>query len=158
MSIVTIKSNLVFLVGLLAFATASAAELTEEAVREIISKVEKASNSQNIQGISDVLSNNFEIEGYITRYGQKEFSKKSKQEYLQMLKDGWAIYTHYESNVSNIVIKIKNNKAFVTSNVSESATYQGRTMTAHSKQEVTLEVVNGVLLVTKIFSDTIVKD
>lgn len=156
--VITTKNNITFLLCLLFFTTASASELSESAVKKIILNVEKSSEKKNIEGIAEALSDNFEMKSYVSFRGEKHFSKKSKQEYLQILKAVWTIYTHYESTVSNTVIKIKNNKAYVTSDVKESATHQGRTMIAHSKQEAIIEMINNTPLITSIASNVIVKD
>ena len=50
--------------------------------------------------------------------------------------------------------EIKNNKALVSAVVQESMIYQGQNMSGSTKEEVTIELVDGKPLVTKVIRHT----
>ena len=136
--------------GLLLMTVSNAAELTEETAKQVISRVDNAVNELNSKAVGDALSDNVSITININMKGQKQVMKPSKQEYISMLEQGWAQYTNYKYNRSNAVVKIIGNKAFVTGDVSESMTVHGQNISGTSKEETTIELVNGQLLITEV--------
>ena len=156
------KTNSLLIILLGSFcALCFASELTEDAVQEVVTTIDSSMKNKNLQGVADCLSSDVEIVShvnFINLQGGNEINTRSKQEYIDMIKEGWDKYTHYTYNVSNVVIKISNNKALVTSDIEESATYQGRTLIANSKQKVTVEIIEGEPLVTKMVMDISVKE
>lgn len=133
---------------------ASAATLTEAAVKEFIEKVDHAAVTLNANEISDALSNDAVIIMNIKMQGQDHVMKPSKNEYITMLQQGWSTYENYKYAKSNVIIKIQGNIAFVTANVKESMTVQGKDVTGESKEEVTIELINGKPLITKVVGYT----
>jgi hypothetical protein len=67
-----------------------------------------------------------------------------------MLKQGWAQYKKYKYSRSNVRIEIRDNKAIVTADVRESMTIQGQNISGESKEEVTIELVDGIPLITEV--------
>lgn len=85
----------------------------------------------------------------INMQGQKHVMKPGKTEYISMVQQGWSSYSNYTYSKSDVVIKMQGDKSFVTNNVSESMTVQGSKMSGESKEEVTIELVNGKPLITR---------
>lgn len=130
--------------------TSAASELTEDAVKNIILKVDSAVSTLNAQKVADTMSSNVEITMYMSIQGKNQVIRPSKKEYLAMLQQGWDMYKNYKYNRSSLEIHIKNNKALVTAHVNESMTVQGQQISAESKEEVTIELVGGNPLITKV--------
>ena len=129
---------------------ANASGLTEDSVKALIAKVDKAVITLNSSEISDLLSNNVVIIMNINMQGKDHVMKPNKQEYISMLKEGWATYTNYTYKKSNTIIKIKGETATVTANIKESMTVQGQDISGETKEEVTIKLVDGKPLVTKV--------
>ena len=145
----TLQSCL-FIITLFITSFASAENLTEESVKNLISRVDNAVNSLNADEIAATMSDNIVIIMNITMQGQKQVLKPSKQEYIALLKQGWAAYQNYKYSKSNMKITLNNNKALVTANVKESMTIQGQNISGSSREEVTIELVNNKPMITAI--------
>ncbi len=150
--ILRIVKLLIFVFVLSVFTNSSAAELTEEAVKNLISKVDSAVNALNVQGVADALGSDVEIIMHISSQGQSQVIRPSKQEYLAMLEQGWAMFTDYKFSRSNLVIEMQENKAFVTVDTRESMIFQGQKISGQSKEEFTIEIVNGAPLVAGVIT------
>lgn len=141
--------NGIFLFLTLVVATGSyGSELTEESVKQIMSRLDKAANDRNAQAVAKELSNNVSITLNISMRGQKQVLKPSKQRYISMLQQGWAKYSDYEYSRSNMKIAIKGDKALVSAVVHESMTVHGRNVSGSAKEEVIIELVDGKPIVT----------
>ncbi len=99
-----------------------------------------------------LFSDDVEILRHVELRGKKWLEKQSKEEYLQMLTKGWKVFSDYKFARSNTSIFIKNGEAFVTSNVEEYVRFQQQRMKSTSQQEVTVEVIRGKPLITKMVS------
>lgn len=143
------------LLSLVAVTTSSyASELTKETVKQVISRVDNAVNDLNAKAVGEEMSSDVSITMNISIQGQTQIMKPSKQEYIAMLEQGWALYTNYKYNRSNMVIKIKSDKAYITADVQESMTIQGQNISGTSKEETIIELVNGKPLVTAVTAHT----
>jgi phosphoribosylformimino-5-aminoimidazole carboxamide ribonucleotide (ProFAR) isomerase len=140
--------------SLAALTSACAPSLTEESAKQVISKIDNAVNTLNAQEVANALSDDVELILNINVQGQIQVLRPSKQEYIAMLQQGWAKSTNYEYSRSNMEIKIQGNKAFVSTNVKESMTVQGQNISGESKEEVTIELINGSPLITKVIGYT----
>jgi len=133
---------------------AAAGSLTETDVKGLIAKADKAAVTLNASDLASTLSDDVIIIMNINMQGQKHVMKPSKTEYISMVQQGWTTYSNYTYSKSDVVIKMQDDKAFVTSKVSESMTVQGSTMSGESKEEVTIELVNGRPLITRMVGYT----
>ena len=134
--------------------TAYATELTEKTVRQVISKVDHAVNELSARAVAEQLSGSVSITINISIQGQKQVMTPSKQEYVSMLEQGWAQYTNYKCSRSNVVTKIKHDKAYVSADIQESMTIHGQYLSGASKEEVIIELVNGKPLITEMVGYT----
>jgi hypothetical protein len=141
----------IFLFLSLAVATSAyAAELTEETVKQVISRIDKAVNDRNANALAKELSNNASIKINISVKGRKRAMTASKRRYISILEQSWAQYSDYNYSRSNMTMTIKNNKALVSVVVQESMVLQGQNVSGSTKEEVTIELVDGKPLVTKV--------
>lgn len=128
--------------------------LTEKSVRGLISQIDKAVVSMNADHVGEALSDNVSITMNISTGGQKSVLMPSKHEYLTMLKEGWSQCTNYKYNRTNLKISLIGNKALITSDIYESMTVQGQNISGTTKEEATVELINGNPRITKIVGYT----
>ena len=140
--------------SLFASAISFASDLTEESVKSLLSKIDNAVANLNAAEVSKALSDNVIITINITMQGQTQVMRPSKQEYIAMLEEGWSMYENYKYSKSNVKIKIQGSKAFVSADVRESMTVQGQNIAGESKEEITIELINGKPLITNMVGYT----
>ena len=140
--------------SLFTLSTSYAADITEENVNALMSKIDNAIVSLNVDEVSKTLSDSVTITMNISMQGKTQVLRPSKKEYMAMLQQGWSMYTNYKYNRSNVKINIQGNKALVSADVKESMTVQGQNITGKSKEEITLEVINGKTLITSVVGYT----
>ena len=140
--------------SLFASAISFASDLTEESVKSLLSKIDNAVANLNAAEVSKALSDNVIITINITMQGQSQVMRPSKQEYIAMLEEGWSMYENYKYSKSNVKIKIQGSKAFVSADVRESMTVQGKNIAGESKEEITIELINGKPLITNMVGYT----
>ncbi len=140
--------------SLFASAISFASDLTEESVKSLLSKIDNAVANLNAAEVSKALSDNVIITINITMQGQTQVMRPSKQEYIAMLEEGWSMYENYKYRKSNVKIKIQGSKAFVSADVRESMTVQGQNIAGESKEEITIELINGKPLITNMVGYT----
>ena len=104
--------------------------------------------------VASTLSDDVEIIANVNMQGQNHVMKPTKQAYIASLKEAWAMYKNYQYSKSNVVLTMQEDKAVVTATVNESMVVQGRTMSAVSKEIVTVKLVNGQLKITKVVGHT----
>jgi len=129
-------------------------DLTEEIVRGVVTKMERAVDNRDIDGFSEALSDDVTIVMNIRMRGQTQVLRPSKQEYVSMLEQSWSVSKNYKYSRSNLKIDIQGNRAVVTADVSESMTVQGRNISAETHEEVTIKMVNSKPLVTNVIGHT----
>jgi len=147
------KAIFMFL-SLVAATSSYGAELTEASVNQVISRLDKAINDQNADAVAKELSNDVSIKINISMKGRQQTMTASKRRYISMLEQSWAKYSDYKYSRSNMTTEIKNNKALVSAVVQESMIFQGQNMSGSTKEEVTIELVDGNPLVTKVIGHT----
>jgi len=147
------KSSLL-ICALLISSLSYAEGLTEKSVIGLISQIDKAIASMNADQVGDALSDNVSITLNFTAGGQKSVLRPSKHEYMKLLKEGWSQYGNYKYNRTNPKISLTGNKALITADIYESMTVQGQTISGNSKEEITVELINGNPRITKIVGYT----
>ena len=129
--------------------------INESAVRDILAEVDQAILDKNAHGIAKHLSDDVSITMNLSMGGNNQTIKLTKSEYIQSMKKSWTAYQDYIYQKKNVVIDIVNgSKAIVKADVFESMTVQGQTISANTREESTIEVVNGRPLFTRIVGDT----
>ncbi len=124
--------------------------LTEELVRSVISELDDATENMDANVFSDALSDDVKIVITINFQGQSQVIRPSKQEYIVMLEEGWAEASNYEYTRSNLKIDMQGNKALVTAIIRESMTVRGRNMNTRTFEKVTMKLIDGKPLITKV--------
>jgi len=139
----------VFFLVIISFATlvscsSSYDSLTEEIVRGVISELDAATENMDADPFSDALSDDVKIVITINMQGQSQVIRPL------LLEEGWAEASNYEYTRTNLKIDIQGDKAFITAIIRESMTVRGRTMNTRTHEKVTMELINGKPLITKV--------
>lgn len=140
----------IFCFSLLFSIYATAGDLTESQVKQMLERIEVAVQHLDAAAIGRQLADNVVIEVTVNAQGQSQVIQLEKQQYLQLLQTGWASYEDYDYSQTINSIEVKGNKAYISSNSVETITMQGKTVEAGSREESVIELINGVPLVTEI--------
>lgn len=147
--------NLIALIfGILLSIETMASDLTLPQINSVLERVDQAINSHDADALAKELSNEVKITMQFDIPGQKQVMQPSKSEYVDMLKQGWAQYSNYKYAKSNVKIELNGAKAFVSDDVTESMDIQGQHLSAHSREEVIIEIINDQPLITSIVGHT----
>lgn len=140
----------IFCFSLLFSIYATAGDLTESQVKQMLERIEVAVQNLDAAAIGRQLADDVFIEVTVNAQGQSQVIQLEKQQYLQLLQTGWASYEDYDYSQTINSIEVKGNKAYISSNSVETITMQGKTIEAGSKEASVIELINGVPLVTEI--------
>ena len=140
----------IFCFSLLFSIYATAGDLTESQVKQMLERIEVAVQNLDAAAIGRQLADDVFIEVTVNAQGQSQVIQLEKQQYLQLLQTGWASYEDYDYSQTINSIEVKGNKAYISSNSVETMTIQGKTVEAGSKEASVIELINGVPLVTEI--------
>ncbi|MDH5570429.1 MAG: hypothetical protein OEY89_01610 [Gammaproteobacteria bacterium] len=144
--------SIFFFLTLLSFSAFTHAETVNEAsVNKFMNTIDQATADKDANAVINYMSNDVEIIMNINTGGQKQVINPSRDKYLEMLKQGWAVYKNYEYSRTNTKITIASpRKAFVSSDINESMVINEQIIKGHSKEKMVLELVNDRILITKI--------
>ena len=135
--------------------TCFAEGIDENTVEDIMAGIEQAILDKDVNGIARYLSDDVSITVTFSIGDQDQVAKLTKAEYVSALRETWAAYQNYVYEKTNVVIDIVNgSKAVVKSDVSESMTIHNQTISANSREEATVEMINGKPLFTRIVAHT----
>lgn len=130
--------------------SSQASGLTEQAVKQVIGRMDDAAKSLNVQAVAGVLADNARITVHMGAMGGGQVMNLSKQQYIVALQQGWSLYANYRYSRGDTAINLQGEKAVVSYRAKEFMTVQGQSISATSKQEVTIELVRGKPLVTRL--------
>lgn len=91
----TIKSFL-FIFTIFFSVFTNAENLTESDVQNLLDRIDTAVINLDADAVANTLSENVNITINITAMGQTQVMNPSKQEYISMLDQGWAMYENYK--------------------------------------------------------------
>lgn len=128
--------------------TSFAVELSEANIHKLLNDADTAITNGDIDGYASLLSDDARFILKFIMQGRQQALPYSKSRYINIVRESLAAMDEYAYTTSNLVIKIMDNKATATGDVTELITINGRTTIAESTSEVTIEVVNGALLFT----------
>jgi len=140
--------------GLLVSSHASAADLTEAAIHKLIAEADRSIAHQSADGIEKLFSDKARITLHMSAQGQSQTATLSKPEYIASLRQSWGMYDSYEYNRSGLNVTLHGNQAFVTDTITEAIRVQGQSLTAVTKEEVTVELVGGKPMITNVVGYT----
>jgi hypothetical protein len=142
------------LLTLLSITSLSAEKLTKSSIKNMISNMDKAASKRDVVSISRYMHPNAVIKMHVTISGKEQEMQINKQQYIQLLTQGLQAATTYEHETSNVKIRISNKKAFVSMEITETVGINGRTQVGESQENMTIELINGHLMVTEISAYT----
>lgn len=147
-----LKTGFLLLV-LLASATIQAVELNEANINQFLDEVDTTISELDIDSYEKFISDDAKYIVTFIFQGRRQAMPYSKKRYIREIRKVLPSMEDYQQSRSNTEIKITDNKAIVTALISTSATINSRTRSTKSESEVTIEVVNDKLLITKLVGD-----
>ena len=132
-------------------------KVTEKNISEILSGIDKAVASKNVNGIVANISNTAKIEVEDVASGKSmSFTKETYQKYTE---DGFRILNNYKSSRTNPQITIASNgeSATATDVVDESVTINGKPMATSTAESATFGLENGKVVITAIKGSITIK-
>ena len=142
----------IFFLALLSFSTLIQAELLNEAtINKMMNNIDKAIANKNADSIVSYMSNNVEIIMNINMGDKKQVINPTREKYIEMLKQGFAVYKNYEYSRTNVNIRLGSpRKAFVSTDINESMVVNEQVIKGHSKEKIVIDLVEGKPIITKI--------
>lgn len=128
--------------------TALAADLTRSQVDAFISRADVAINNFDADTLIKDFSDNVKITFNFHFHGQTQVMQPSKAEYVALLKEGWAQLSNYQYSRSNLNVELQGKRAVITCDITESMDVNGQHLETIASEEVTVELINGKILVT----------
>jgi hypothetical protein len=126
--------------------------ITEDDIWHIMDEVEIATLDKDIDGIMKHLAPSVVIRVTVeTPYGPQRV-KRSREEYKQETLNMWLMISHHEYRRENEELKISDDGqvAVVETDIIERHVVHGQTVDTTTYERVTLEIIDGQILVTKI--------
>lgn len=149
-----LSKTILLVASLVLSAVCAADELTEPAVRALIAKSDAAIAARDVAAIGALLSEGIVIQLTIHAGGKTQKVEMRKPEYMKSLADGYAQYSDFTYQRSDVTIVVEADKATATSQVTESMKVGRQTMRATTDEVTTLQLVDGKLLVTKVVGES----
>jgi ketosteroid isomerase-like protein len=123
---------------------------TEAEVRALIDRADRAALAQDIDTVASALSDAVQLSGTLSAEGTVvERFAYDKRAYLAALRESWAIASGATFRRSNLRIVVSGDVATATSDVAGTATVAGGTLRTQGRETVTIERVNGALVMTR---------
>jgi hypothetical protein len=136
--------------ALLGSAPLFAAELTVAAVKAYTAKVDAAIARRDVNAVLEAIAEDARISVTVSMQGQPQTMRMSKSQYGQMLQLAWGAVSNYSNKRSNEKISIDGAEATVTADIAESMVINGQQVGSRSREQATVEYINGKLVATKI--------
>jgi len=150
--IIAFLAMILCLIALNACRESSSISITEDTLWNIMDEVEDATVNKDIDGVMKYLAPSVVIHVTVSSpYGPHKVPM-SREEYRKETLKAWAMTSDYEYSHENEDIKISDDGqvAVVETDVVESYVMEGRTINTTTHERITLQVVDGEILVTRI--------
>jgi len=130
----------------------SAETLTKESVSDLLTKVEESVQARNPELLVSYFTDNVEVTMVMPK-NMGGTLKANKQQYKEMLKQGWAMPGKYTYEVRDIKITVsKDSKSAVVTDLTvESIEIGGQKIESKSRERIEVVVQNGKPLIQKIY-------
>ncbi len=145
MKVFTMFASLMFAVALPGHADA----LSKETVQALISKSDQAISKKDIAALASLISETAKISLSMPTASGRQVTNLSKAGYINSLRQIWPLASNYNYRRENLNISLENGKAIVSADVAESMVLHGQYMSSTSSETVTIELVDGKPLITR---------
>jgi hypothetical protein len=132
-------------------------KITEKNISEILSEIDKAVATKDVNGIVANVSNTVKIELEDVASGKSmAFTKETYQKYLE---EGFKVITDYKTSRTNpqIIIAPNGESATAADIVDESVTINGKPMAMSTAESATFGLENGKVVITAIKGSMTIK-
>lgn len=131
-------------------AWAHAGSISEQDVKDLMARADRAIATKNADELAGLLSNSARINLAISQNGSVQKMNLDKPGYMNLVKRAWSAIEDYRYERSNVKISINGNTATVTNDAHESMKVQGQRLSSDSKETTVLVVEQGKLMVSRV--------
>ncbi len=135
---------------LISSANCIATELNKENIEALLAGVDAAMLDADMDALSDLMTDDARFIVKFIIQGRYQALPYSKDRYIKALKQVMPEIEDYTVNRSDLKIDFTGDQALVTTTLDETATVNGRNITAQSEEQATVAVINGKLLITRL--------
>jgi hypothetical protein len=116
--------------------------------------VDYAISRRDASGLARFLSDTLTVIANVRASGQDQKLTMNKSNYIDSLKEGWAVATDYQYKRTNTKVTLSGPaKAVVTATISETVTVQGQTIRSTSTETAVIELVGGKPMITSVVAN-----
>ena len=135
-------------------AVANAQSLTEKTIKNLIAKADQAIVDKDVKGLGKLMSDSAVFTINLSTGAGTRREKMNKAQYLDNLNYTWTATSNYSYRRNNERISISGNMGTVTADVKEGMVMNGQYVRMNSVETATIELVNGVPLITKVTANS----
>ena len=137
--------------GILSLASlAQAQAITEPQVKHLLTQMDQAIASRNVDGVTRWLADDVRVSGTLEVGGQQKSFAYGKDEYAKSLFDTWGAASHYTYKRDNQIIRVKGGSAVVTADITEQTQIGRQLIKAHTQETATVELRKGQARITRV--------
>ncbi len=145
---------------LLSLQAQAADRITDEQIQQVINATDAAAMNRDSAGIGEYLSDSFRK---IIEFRHKKWMAKvkvRKDQYLEIIDEGWANSGEYDYQRDDIEIHISPDglSGLSHSTVTENVVLDGEKMTSKFREYATYELENGRTVITRVSGHTLLGD
>lgn len=139
--------------AVITFTPSYAAEIPEASVNSLIAQFEKAATDRDSEIVQDLISEDATMSGTVTMNGVKWTFQMNKAQFMESLKESWALADKYSYELKNFKVQISDGETTITSNLIEKIQIGKNVFTSNAIESTVVDLVNGKLQITKATAD-----
>ena len=129
---------------------AQAQAITEAQVKSLLTQMDQAIASRNVDGVTRWLTEDARVSGTIDIGGQKQSFAYGKDEYAKLLFDTWGSSSQYSYKRENQVIRIQGSSAVVTADIKEQTQIGRQLIKTQTQESAVVELRKGQPRITRV--------
>ena len=129
---------------------AQAQGITEAQVKSLLTQMDQAIASRNVDGVTRWLADDARVSGTMEVGGQQKSFAYNKDEYAKSLFDTWGASSQYIYKRENQVIRIQGGSAVVTADIKEQTQIGRQLIKTQTQESATVELRKGQPRITRV--------
>ena len=129
---------------------AQAQAVTETQVKNLLTQMDQAIASRNVDGVTRWLADDVRASGTLDVAGQQKSFAYGKDEYAKALFDTWGSASQYSYKRENQVIRMQGSSAVVTADIKEQTQIGRQLIKTQTQETATVELRKGQPRITRV--------
>ena len=129
---------------------AQAQAVTETQVKNLLTQMDQAIASRNVDGVTRWLADDVRVSGTLDVAGQQKSFAYGKDEYAKALFDTWGSASQYSYKRENQVIRMQGSSAVVTADIKEQTQIGRQLIKTQTQETATVELRKGQPRITRV--------